>query len=70
LNEGTRGPMGRKSGHGVVFMTHHRRQPGRSRRHTSGRTALTRGFGGVVATLLYIVRFFVISSQRKKNISN
>lgn len=27
LNEGTRGPMGRKRGHGVVFMTHHRRQP-------------------------------------------
>ena len=25
LNEGTWGPMGRKSGHGVVFMTHHRR---------------------------------------------
>ena len=26
MNQGTRGPMGRKSGHGVVFMTHHRRQ--------------------------------------------
>ena len=42
LNEGTRGPMGRKSGHGVVFMTHHRRQPGRSRTHERRRTALTR----------------------------
>jgi hypothetical protein len=41
LNEGTRGPMGRKSGHGVVFMTHHRRQPGRSRTHERRRTALT-----------------------------
>jgi len=39
LNEGTRGPMGRKSGHGVVFMTHHRRQPGRSRTHERRRTA-------------------------------
>jgi len=43
LNEGTRGPMGRKSGHGVVFMTHHRRQPGRSRTHERRRTALTLG---------------------------
>jgi hypothetical protein len=53
LNEGTRGPMGRKSGHGVVFMTHHRRQPGRSRRHTSGRTALTR-LGAVALIVVFI----------------
>ena len=56
LNEGTRGPMGRKSGHGVVFMTHHRRQPGRSRTHERRRTALTlrKGCVGIAERIRFI----------------